>query len=110
MLLLALIGLFIVVPIAEIWVIIQIGHWIGLLPTLGLMLLDAILGSMLMRSQGRICARMAIMEKVWDYDFDPGTNLVDVYVRRLRDKIDAGFEPKLIHTIRGAGYVLKGEA
>jgi UPF0716 protein FxsA len=57
MLLLALIGLFIVVPITEIWVIIQIGHWIGLLPTLGLMLLDAILGSMLMRSQGRAAWR-----------------------------------------------------
>ena len=64
----------------------------------------------LMKSTGRLCGRMAILEKVWDYDFDPGTNLVDVYVRRLRDKIDAGFEPKLIHTIRGAGYVLKGEA
>jgi UPF0716 protein FxsA len=57
MLLLVLIALFIVVPITEIWVIIQIGHWIGLLPTLGLMLLDAILGSMLMRSQGRAAWR-----------------------------------------------------
>src|SRR5512136_2123429 len=61
----------------------------------------------LMRSTGRICGRMTILEKVWDYDFDPGTNLVDVYVRRLREKIDAGFEPKLLHTIRGSGYVLK---
>ena len=61
----------------------------------------------LLRSAGRICGRMAILEKVWDYDFDPGTNLVDVYVRRLRDKIDAGFEPKLLHTVRGVGYVLK---
>ena len=61
----------------------------------------------LMRSPGRICARMTILEKVWDYDFDPGTNLVDVYVRRLRDKIDTGFEPKLIHTVRGVGYVLR---
>ena len=60
-----------------------------------------------MRSPGRICGRMTILEKVWDYDFDPGTNLVDVYVRRLRDKIDAGFEPKLIHTVRGVGYVLR---
>jgi two-component system OmpR family response regulator len=50
---------------------------------------------------------MMILEKVWDYDFDPGTNLVDVYVRRLRGKIDADFEPKLLHTVRGAGYVLK---
>src|ERR1700742_2432791 len=61
----------------------------------------------LMRSAGRLCGRMMIMEKVWDYDFDPGTNLVDVYVRRLREKIDAGFEPKLLHTVRGAGYILR---
>ncbi len=61
----------------------------------------------LMRSAGRLCGRMMIVEKVWDYDFDPGTNLVDVYIRRLREKIDAGFEPKLLHTVRGMGYVLK---
>ena len=61
----------------------------------------------LMRSAGRICGRMTILEKVWDYDFDPGTNLVDVYVKRLREKIDDGFEPKLLHTVRGMGYVLK---
>ncbi len=61
----------------------------------------------LMRSAGRICGRMTIIEKVWDYDFDPGTNLVDVYVKRLREKIDDGFDPKLLHTVRGVGYVLK---
>jgi two-component system, OmpR family, response regulator len=61
----------------------------------------------LMRSAGRICGRMAILEKVWDYDFDPGSNLVDVNIMRLREKIDAGFEPKLLHTVRGIGYVLK---
>jgi DNA-binding response OmpR family regulator len=61
----------------------------------------------LMRSTGRLCGRMMILEKVWDYDFDPGTNLVDVYVKRLREKVDADFEPKLLHTVRGAGYVLK---
>ena len=61
----------------------------------------------LMRSAGRICGRMSIVEKVWDYDFDPGTNLVDVYIMRLREKIDAGFESKLLHTVRGVGYVLK---
>ncbi|HEX4263558.1 MAG TPA: response regulator transcription factor [Verrucomicrobiae bacterium] len=61
----------------------------------------------LMRSAGRICGRMSIIEKVWDYDFDPGTNLVDVYVKRLREKIDEGFEPKLLHTVRGVGYVMK---
>ncbi len=61
----------------------------------------------LMRSAGKICGRMAILEKVWDYDFDPGTNLVDVYVKRLREKLDEGFEPKLLHTVRGVGYVMK---
>ncbi len=61
----------------------------------------------LMRSAGRICGRMSIIEKVWDYDFDPGTNLVDVYVKRLREKMDNNFEPKLLHTVRGIGYVIK---
>jgi DNA-binding response OmpR family regulator len=61
----------------------------------------------LMQSAGRICGRMAIVEKVWDYDFDPGTNLVDVYIMRLREKVDSGFETKLLHTVRGVGYVLK---
>jgi DNA-binding response OmpR family regulator len=61
----------------------------------------------LMRSSGRLCGRMMILEKVWDYDFDPGTNLVDVYIKRLREKIDAAFEPKLLHTVRGTGYVLR---
>lgn len=61
----------------------------------------------LMRSAGCICGRMSLIEKVWDYDFDPGTNLVDVYVRRLREKIDDDFEPKLLQTVRGVGYVLK---
>lgn len=61
----------------------------------------------LMRSAGRICGRMAILEKVWDYDFDPGSNLVDVNIMRLREKIDGQFEPKLLHTVRGLGYVMK---
>ena len=61
----------------------------------------------LMQSAGRLCGRMMILEKVWDYDFDPCTNLVDVYVKRLRGKIDAAFEPKLLHTVRGIGYVLR---
>ena len=61
----------------------------------------------LLRSAGRVCGRMAILEKVWDYDFDPGTNLVDVYLKRLREKIDANHELKLLHTIRGAGYVMR---
>ncbi len=61
----------------------------------------------LMRSAGRICGRMAILEQVWDYDFDPGSNIVDVNVMRLREKIDEQFEPKLLHTVRGLGYMLK---
>lgn len=63
----------------------------------------------LMRSPGRVCGRMMIIEKVWDYDFDPGSNIVDVYVRKLRDKIDSGFETKLVHSVRGVGYVMKEE-
>jgi DNA-binding response OmpR family regulator len=63
----------------------------------------------LMRSAKRICSRSAILEQVWGYTFDPGTNLVDVYIRRVREKIDAGFAPKLLHNIRGVGYVMKIE-
>ena len=64
----------------------------------------------LMRSPGRARSRMAIVESVWDYDFDPGTNLVDVYVMRLREKIDDDFEPKLLHTVRGVGYMVRASA
>jgi DNA-binding response OmpR family regulator len=58
----------------------------------------------LMRSPGRVLTRVQICERVWDYSFDPGTNLVEVYVQRLRKKIDDGVEPKLIETVRGVGY------
>jgi DNA-binding response OmpR family regulator len=61
----------------------------------------------LMRHCGRVCGRMEIVENVWDYDFDPGTNLVDVYVMRLREKIDSAFTTKLLHTVRGIGYTLR---
>ena len=61
----------------------------------------------LMRNAGRIVSKTMIMEHVWDYNFDPQTNVVEVRISRLRDKIDKGFTNKLIHTIRGAGYVLK---
>ena len=61
----------------------------------------------LMRCTGRICGRMAILEKVWDYSFDPGSNLVDVNIMRLREKIDAGSERKLLRTVRGLGYTIK---
>src|ERR1051326_1308314 len=61
----------------------------------------------LMRSAGRVCTRMMILEKVWDYSFDPGSNIVDVYARKLREKIDGDGEHTLLHTIRGAGYMFK---
>ena len=61
----------------------------------------------LMRSPGRVFTRVQICEQVWDYNFDPGTNLVDVYVQRLRKKIDADAPVKLIETIRGVGYRIK---
>jgi len=61
----------------------------------------------LMRNPGRVLTRTLIAEHVWDYDFDTSTNVIDVYVNYLRKKIDAGREPKLIHTVRGVGYMLK---
>jgi len=62
-----------------------------------------------MRNPGRVLTRTMIVEHVWDYDFDTGTNVVDVYVNYLRKKIDSDRETKLIHTIRGVGYVMKAE-
>lgn len=61
----------------------------------------------LMRNAGRVVSKTMILSHVWDYSFDPRTNVVDVLVFRLRDKVDKGFEQKLIHTVRGIGYVLK---
>ena len=61
----------------------------------------------LMRHSARIVSKTMIMEHVWDYHFDPQTNVVEARICRLRDKIDKGFEKKLIHTVRGVGYVLK---
>jgi two-component system OmpR family response regulator len=61
----------------------------------------------LARNAGRIVSKTMIMEHVWDYNFDPQTNVVEARISRLRDKIDKGFATKLIHTFRGAGYVLK---
>jgi two-component system OmpR family response regulator len=60
-----------------------------------------------MRNAGRVVSKTMVLSHVWDYSFDPGTNVVDVLVSRLRDKVDEGFDTKLIHTVRGAGYVLK---
>ena len=61
----------------------------------------------LMRNAGRIISKTSILEHVYDYSFDPQTNVVDVLVCRLRNKIDKDFEPKMLHTVRGMGYVLK---
>lgn len=60
-----------------------------------------------LRHPGRVLSRVLIAQHVWGVDFDTFTNVIDVYVKYLRKKIDADFEPKLIHTVRGAGYVLK---
>ncbi len=64
---------------------------------------------LLMRKPEEILPRSFISEKVWGYDFDTMTNIIDVYINHLRNKIDKGFEKKLIHTIRGVGYILKEE-
>jgi two-component system OmpR family response regulator len=61
----------------------------------------------LMRNAERVVSKTLIMEHVWDYHFDPQTNVVEARMSRLRDKIDKGFKNKLIHTVRGVGYVLK---
>jgi DNA-binding response OmpR family regulator len=61
----------------------------------------------LMRHAGRVMSRTLITEYAWDYHFDPGTNIVDVVINHLRKKIDAGRERKLIHTVRGVGYVVR---
>lgn len=61
----------------------------------------------LMRNSGRVVSKTMILEHVWDYQFDPQTNVVDVLVCRLRNKVDRDFDNKLIHTIRGVGYVLE---
>jgi heavy metal response regulator len=62
-----------------------------------------------MRNPGRVLTRTMIIEHVWNYDFDTMTNIIDVYVNYLRKKIDSGHGAKLIHTVRGVGYVMKAE-
>jgi len=61
----------------------------------------------LMRNAGRVVTRTMLLEKVWDYHFDPQTNVIDVHISRLRGKIDKEFEEPLLHTVRGAGYRLQ---
>ena len=63
----------------------------------------------LLKNKGIVVTREMLLEHVWDYDFDGGTNAVDVYIRFLRSKIDEAFDVKLIHTVRGVGYVIKDE-
>ncbi|MCH8616708.1 response regulator transcription factor [Sphingomonas sp. SM33] len=58
------------------------------------------------RNEGRVVTRTMLLEQVWDYHFDPGTNVIDVHVSRLRRKLEDGFERPLLHTVRGAGYML----
>lgn len=64
---------------------------------------------LLMRSPGRVYSRTQLLEHVWGYDFDPQTNVVDVYIRRVRGKIDSPDTPSLIETVRGVGYRFKAE-
>ncbi len=61
----------------------------------------------LMRNPGKVVSKTMILSHVWEYNFDPQTNIVDVLVSRLREKIDRPFEKKLLHTVRGVGYVLR---
>ncbi len=61
----------------------------------------------LMRHGGQVVTRTMLLENVWDYHFDPQTNVIDVHISRLRGKIEKGFDKPLLHTVRGAGYMLK---
>jgi DNA-binding response OmpR family regulator len=63
----------------------------------------------LLRNKDKVLSRTEIIENVWGYDFDPTTNIVDVHIKFLREKVETGFHKKLIHTVRGTGYVLKEE-
>lgn len=63
----------------------------------------------LMKHAGQVVTRTMLLENVWDYHFDPQTNVIDVHISRLRAKIDKGFTPPLLHTIRGAGYMIRDD-
>jgi len=60
----------------------------------------------MMRHKGQVVTRTMLLENVWDYNFDPQTNVIDVHISRLRGKIDKGFDTAMIRTVRGAGYVI----
>ena len=64
----------------------------------------------LMKNAGQVVTRTMLLENVWDYHFDPQTNVIDVHISRLRAKIDKGFGPALLHTVRGAGYMIRDAA
>ena len=64
----------------------------------------------LMRHAGQVVTRTMLLENVWDYHFDPQTNVIDVHVSRLRAKVDKGFDSALLHTVRGAGYMIRDGA
>ena len=63
----------------------------------------------LVRHQGQVVTRTMLLESVWDYYFDPQTNVIDVQISRLRRKIDRGFTPQLLHTVRGIGYMMAAD-
>ena len=64
----------------------------------------------LMKHAGQVVTRTMLLENVWDYHFDPQTNVIDVHISRLRGKIDKGFAQPLLHTVRGAGYIVRDGA
>ena len=61
----------------------------------------------IMRNKNQVVTRTMLLEHVWDYHFDPQTNVIDVHISRLRGKIDKGFDTKIIRTVRGAGYIIE---
>jgi two-component system OmpR family response regulator len=64
----------------------------------------------LMQNAGKVVTRTMLLENVWDYHFDPQTNVIDVHVSRLRSKIDKGFDAPVLHTVRGTGYMIRDSA
>jgi len=64
----------------------------------------------LMRNAGQVVTRTMLLQNVWDYHFDPQTNVIDVHISRLRSKIDKGFAKPLLHTVRGSGYMIRDGA
>jgi heavy metal response regulator len=64
----------------------------------------------LLRNKGRVLSRTQIIENVWGYTFDPSTNVIDVHIKSIREKVDENFPKRLIHTVRGVGYVLKADS